>query len=77
MNITFIHVGDRVETKRGCRFNGPFRGNVVGFTLWSGIEAAKVVKKNGRVVTCLLHNLRIIRRARKHLTTGQAQNAGK
>jgi hypothetical protein len=64
MNIIMLHVGDRVETKKGCRFNGPFRGNIVGFTTWSGFDAAKVKKSNGRVVTCLLQNLRIIRRAR-------------
>jgi hypothetical protein len=75
MNVTFLHLGDYVKTIKGCRFKGPFCGTVVGFSTWGEYDAAQIKKTNGRIVQCLLKNLRIIRRARNRRTTAAAQNA--
>jgi len=78
MRVLMFHVGDRVETRKGGRMRGegPFRGVITGFSTWRGYDAANVKKDHprttrGATVQCLLQNLKLISRARKHRITGQ------
>jgi len=76
MRVLMLHIGDRVETRKGGRLRGegPFRGVITGFSMWRGYDAANVKKDypcnpHGAIVQCLLQNLKLIRRARSRHTT--------
>lgn len=50
MRVLMLHIGDRVETRKGGRLHGegPFRGVVTGFSTWRGYDAANVKKDSPR-----------------------------
>ena len=62
---TMFPVGTPVRTKKGCRFNGPFNGKVVGYATDRGLDAVMVEKATGKVVRCLAKNLFVLGRGLK------------
>jgi hypothetical protein len=54
-------LGTKVNTKKGCRINGPASGIVVGYGRWRDYDAVKVRKDvDGRVSLFLMKNLYVI-----------------
>lgn len=53
-----LKIGDRVRTKKGCRFQGPSTGEIVRFGRWKSYDAASVKKDcNGDIRQFLCKNL--------------------
>ena len=50
-------VGDEVMTRKGCRIQGPSGGRILGFCMFNGYKAARIIKYNGQKRVFLIHNL--------------------